>query len=228
MKLRNKIIHKLILKMGFKYYSEDKYLIKEILKFSANKNPKVLDVGCGIGHYSFLFEQYGANAIGFDYDKTLIEKANEKKKELKSNVEFLIVDGRYPEKYFMEKFDIVFMSGFTLFGIDLDRELMEKYLSLLDLEGKLILVHNSNLTGLVRKTNWRDHKIEELKSLFESLGCNIEKIYFYDRHIIIKILRHFAITNFSTKMHILTSKITQLPCTLVFVVGKKSLNTVRI
>ncbi|WP_445474207.1 class I SAM-dependent methyltransferase [Methanococcoides methylutens] len=220
MRLIDKFIHKLILKNGFKYYSEDKYLIKEILKFSENEKPKVLDVGCGIGHYSILFEKYGANAIAFDCDKTVINKANEKKNELNSNVDFLIADGRFPEKHFTEKFDIIFMAGFSVFGINLDKEVMGKYLSLLDVGGKLILVHNSNLTGLVRKTHWKNHTIEELNTFFESLGRSIKKIYFYDRHIIIKILRHFVFTNFSTKLYSLMSKITQLPCALVFVVGK--------
>ncbi len=220
MKLIDKIINKLILMRSFKYYSEDKYLIKKALEYPLNKNPKVLDVGCGIGHHSFLFEKYGASVIAFDCDQNVIKKANEKKKELNSNVEFLIADGRFPEKYFAEKFDIIFMAGFSIFGTELNKEIMKKYLSLFSAEGRLVFVHNSNLTGTVRQTNWRNHTIEELKSFFESSGYNIQNIYFYDRHVIVKILRHFAITNFSTKLHILISQITQLPCSLVFVVRK--------
>ena len=220
MKSIGETIHKLILRRGFKYYPEDKYFLKQILKFSENKNVKVLDVGCGNGHYSFLFEDCGANVIAFDNDEILIKKANEKKKELNSSVEFLIADGRCPEKYFTGKFDIIFLCGFAPFGINLNKKLMEKYLLLLDRNGKLIFVHNSNLTGIVRKTRWKNHMIKELKSFFESLGCRIEVIYFYDRHIIVKLLRSFAFNSLSTKMHILISKITKLPCCLVFVVKK--------
>ncbi|NLO31275.1 MAG: methyltransferase domain-containing protein, partial [Methanosarcina mazei] len=121
MKLIDEIIHKLVLGRGFKYYPEDKYLIKQIMKFLENKNTKVLDVGCGNGHYSFLFENCGANVIAFDYDETLIQKANEKKKELNSSVEFLIADGRYPERYFTSKFEIIFLCGFAPFGINLNK-----------------------------------------------------------------------------------------------------------
>lgn len=219
MKPIESIHHKLILKMGFKYYDEDKYLIKECLKHSKKKVPRVLDVGCGIGYHSLLFEKYGAKVTAFDYDESIIKKANENKNRINSNVEFLVVDGTYPEKYFTEKYDIIFMAGFSLFGINLDRSIMKKYLSMLDEGGILIFVHNSNLTGLVRETNWRNHKIEEVKYFFDSEGSNIESIYFYDRHIMIKILRHFAITAPSTKMHILISKITKLPCALVFIVS---------
>lgn len=220
MKLIDKIIHKLVLSRSFKYYPEDRYFIKQVLKFSENKNVKVLDVGCGTGHYSFLFDKYGANVTAFDNDKTLIKKANEKKREIGSNVEFLIADGRYPEKYLADKFGIIFLSGFALFGINLNRKLMEKYLLLLEKNGKLVFVHNSNLTGGIRKTSWRNHTIEELKSFFENLDCTIEEIYFYDRHIIVKLLHCFAFNSFSTKMHILISKITNLPCCIVFIVKK--------
>lgn len=221
MNIRDEIIHKLILKKSFSYYPEDKYLAKEIIKFSGKTNPKVLDVGCGIGHFSFLFETEGANVVGFDYDKDLIKKANGKKSKINSNAQFIIVDGNYPEKYFNEcEFDIVFMSGFSLFARDLNEELMERYLLLLDDGGKLIFIQNSNLTGVVRRTRIRNYSIEQLLALFESLDCKIEKIYFYDRHIIGKVLHSLAFSSFSTKIHILISKITKLPCNLVFVVSR--------
>lgn len=220
MKLIDEIIHKLILSRGFKYYPEDKYFIRQILKFSKNKNPKVLDVGCGNGHYSFLFENFGADVVAFDCDKDLIKTASERRKELNSNIKFLVADGRFPEEYLKSKFEIIFMSGFSLFGINLNKEIMKKYLSLLNMGGKLIFVHNSNLTGLVRKTHWKNHTMKELKLFFENLNCNIKEIYFYDRHIVVKILHSFAFNNFSTKIHVIISKITKLPCCLVFIVEK--------
>lgn len=218
MKLTNKIIHILYLKKKFKYYSEDKYLIQKVIKLSKKEHPKVLDVGCGNGHYSFLFDKYGADVTGFDIDKTLIEIANEKSKKLNSNAVFLIADGKFPERTFSEKFDIIFMSGFSLFSSKLNKKIMEKYLSLLDPKGKLVFAHTSNLNGLVRETGCRNYKIGEVRKFFENSDCKIEKIYFYDRHIIIKILHNFVLNKFSTKMHILISKITKLPCSLVFIV----------
>lgn len=218
MEFIEEIIHKIILSRGFRYYPEDEYLIKQILKLSENK--KVLDVGCGNGHYSFLFEKYGADVIAFDYNDNLIKRANEKKKELNSNVEFLIADGTYPERYFSEKFGINFLCGFALFGVELNKELMKKYLQLLDENGKLVFVHNSNLVGNIRKTDWRNYKIEDIKIFFNSLNCTIEKIYFYDRHFIIRVLHSYVFNSFSTKMHIMLSKITRLPCSLVFIVKK--------
>jgi len=219
-KIIDSIQNKLIVKMGFKYYDEDKYLIQKCIKCSNKKDPSVLDVGCGTGHHSLLFEKYGAKVTAFDYDESAIEKAKENRIKNNSSVTFLVADGRYPEKYFTEKYDIIFMAGFSIFGIDLNKPIMTKYLSMLAEGGILVLVHNSNLTGLVRKTNWKNHTIEDLRSFFESVGSNIEKIYFYDRHITIKILRRFAITGLSTKIHILISKITKFPCAIVFIVSK--------
>ncbi|MDW5549181.1 class I SAM-dependent methyltransferase [Methanosarcina sp.] len=218
MKLADKIIHSLYIKKGFKYYPEDKYLIENILKLSKKECPKILDVGCGSGHYSFLFDKYGAKVTAFDIDKFLIEKASEKKKEHNSNAVFLIADGRFPERRFSEKFDIIFMSGFSLFSTNLNKEIMEKYLSLLDSEGKLVFAHTTNLNGLVRETGPKNYRVEDVKKFFESSDCKIEKIYFYDRHVIIKILHYFVLNEFSTKMHILISKMTKLPCSLIFIV----------
>src|SRR5659263_630228 len=167
MRIKEENIHKLILRKGFSYYPEDKYLIKEIMNLSESKNPKVLDVGCGIGHYSFLFEKYGGCVTSFDFDKTLIEKAN------------------YTKKYYLKKeFDIIFLSGFALFGVQLNEGLMKKYISLLCNNGILIFIQNSNLTGDIRKTHWKNYTIKSLLFFFKNLNCNIEKIFFYDRHII--------------------------------------------
>lgn len=221
MRIQDEIIHKLILKKGYTYYPDDKYLIKKILSLSESKNPKVLDVGCGIGHYSFLFEKYGGDVIAFDYDKNVIEKAEIKKKEIESKIQFIIADGNYPEKYFdHNEFDIIFMSGFSLFSSWLNKELMIKYLSLLNENGKLIFIQNSNLTDIVRSTGVNNYSIKELSLFFEKLDIKIENIYFYDRHIIQKVLRSFSLNNFSKEMHILISKVTKLPCNLVFIVRR--------
>ena len=80
----------------------------------------------------------------------------------------------------------------------------------------MIFIQNSNLTGVVRKTHIKNYLIDELRSFFGSLNCSIEKIYFYDRHIIGRFLHSFVFNRSSTKMHISISKITKLPCNIVF------------
>ncbi|AKB17630.1 hypothetical protein MSWHS_0767 [Methanosarcina sp. WWM596] len=67
-------------------------------------------------------------------------------KKLNSNVEFLTADDRFPERYFSRKLDIIFVAGFLVFAINLNREIMEKYQSLLEEGGKLVSVHNFDLT----------------------------------------------------------------------------------
>lgn len=214
------IHQKLIKKMGFKYYDEDKYLVVKSIQTSKKIHPKVLDVGCGTGHHAFLFEQNGAQVTAFDLDVNKIKKANELKVTYNSNVEFLIFDGSFPEKYVKEHYDIIYMAGFSVFGINLDTSVMKKYLNILSNNGKLVLIHNSNLTGTIRKSNWKNHTIEDLKIFFQKSGAQVDSIYFYDRHFIIKVLRKFVLTRYSTHLHILISKITKLPCALVFVVSK--------
>lgn len=224
LKIKENIISYLISKKAFSYYDHDIYLVYELIKYVNKKHPKVLDVGCGIGHYSFLFERAGAKVTAFDYNADLINRANSVKSKNKSKVQFLVADGRYPDRYFKtdNKFDIIFMSGFSLFAKNLDnKELMIKYLSLLEGGGKLIFIQNSNLSGTIRRTNIKDYHINELKIFFEDLDCKIDKIYFYDRHFFGRILRSMSFSEFSKIMHLIITRITGLPCNIVLIISRR-------
>jgi len=222
MRLREAIAHRLILKKGFTYYPEDEFLVRKILSFASNENPRVLDVGCGNGHYSFLFEKCGANVVAFDYNAHYIEE-NLKRAELSgSSIKFITADGNYPEKYFPGLvFDIIFMSGFSLFSIEISRPLMEKYLSLLTRNGILVFIQSSNLNGNVRRTHVRNYSIAQLTSAFSQLDCNIEKVFFYDRHILGRILRSYAFSDTSTICHRIITRISGLPCSIVMIISRR-------
>ncbi|MFW9875138.1 MAG: class I SAM-dependent methyltransferase [Candidatus Thorarchaeota archaeon] len=70
------------------------------------KNKKILDVGCGIGSLSFYLAKRGANVVGIDLSKNLIEfcKMEAKKKEL--TIEFKEMNAQIPE-FEDESFDII-------------------------------------------------------------------------------------------------------------------------
>jgi len=213
---------RLILQGSFKYYLEDEFLIQKVLSFVSCEEPCVLDVGCGRGHYAFLFEKCGANVIGFDCNVEFIEE-NRKRADLDgSSVTFITADGSYPEKYFTAScFDVIFMSGFSLFGTNFSRSLMEKYLNLLTHHGVLVFIQNSNLRGDVRKTHWRNYSIGQLSNEFSRLNCNVEKVFFYDRHIIGRILRSYVFSDASTACHRIITRLSGLPCNVVMIISRK-------
>jgi|BioPla2DNA2_1021312.scaffolds.fasta_scaffold74381_2 SAM-dependent methyltransferase len=222
MSLRESMVHKLILKKGFTYYPEDEFLVRKVLSFASSENPRVLDVGCGSGHYSFLFEKCGANVVGFDYSTQFI-KENKRKADLAgSSVIFITADGNYPEKYFTDPaFDIIFMSGFSLFATEISQPLMEKYLNLLNHNGVLVFIQNSDLRGNIRKTGIRNYSIAQLTDEFSQLNCNIKKVFFYDRHIIGRILHTYAFSDISTACHRLITRLSGLPCNIVMIISRR-------
>lgn len=68
----------------------DRTSVYEVADFT---NSTVIDLGCNIGQMSFQAEKWGAkNVIGVEYDLAAIEKANEIKEHLKSNVNFVLDD----------------------------------------------------------------------------------------------------------------------------------------
>lgn len=222
MSLSESVVHELILRYSFRYYSEDKYLIQKALSFVSRERPSVLDVGCGCGHYSFLFEKYGANVVGFDYNAQLIEEGCREADLASSAVKFIVADGSHPEKYFTDsKFDIIFMSGFSLFATEISRSLMEKYLNLLTPDGILVFIQNSNQRGNIRKTHIRNYSIAQLIDRFSRLNCNIEKVFFYDRHIVGRLLRNYAFSDISTLCHRFITRVSGLPCNIVIIVSRK-------
>jgi len=79
-----------------------------------------------------LFGKNGSNTIGIDLNQSIIENANHLKEKNNSKVIFYLMDANLPEKLFTKhQFDIIFMSGLSLFGLSFNDDLMKKYLSLL-------------------------------------------------------------------------------------------------
>jgi SAM-dependent methyltransferase len=220
-KMRDLLVKYLVSKKGFSYYPSDKYLIRKILTFAQTGKPKVLDAGCGNGHYSFLFEKYGADVTGFDINGSLIENALQMKEKNNSAGTFMVADAQYPEVHFgKNQFDIVFMSGLSLFGTSFDSPLMKKYVSLLSPKGKLVFTHNSNLDGTIRSSMWKNYSLDELVLKFEELPCVIEEIYFYDRHISQKLFHSLVFTTPFKYFHIFLTKITKIPFNIVLIISR--------
>jgi ubiquinone/menaquinone biosynthesis C-methylase UbiE len=56
---------------------------------------KILDVGCGAGKLSFLFNEYtkgGAQITGGDFSEELLDKARAKNKEVGAKIDFQFLD----------------------------------------------------------------------------------------------------------------------------------------
>ena len=78
---------------------------------------KILDVGCGAGKLSFLFNEYtkgGAEIVGGDFSEELLDKARAKNKELGAKIDFQFLDFNEPFKFADNIFDLC-TSAFAIY-----------------------------------------------------------------------------------------------------------------
>ncbi|MBI2667162.1 class I SAM-dependent methyltransferase [Candidatus Woesearchaeota archaeon] len=150
---------------------------KKILRKEFDKDKKTLDFGCGIGQYSYLFNDY----LGVDIDKDNIEFARNK-----FNRKFQVIENISDIKE--KKFDQVF-STMTLHHIS-DKELMiifNEISKLLNKNGKLLIIDHievglqKNPLGRFILMNDRGEyfrNVDKLKNLFDKY-FRITKLYYY-------------------------------------------------
>jgi ubiquinone/menaquinone biosynthesis C-methylase UbiE len=78
---------------------------------------KILDVGCGAGKLSFLFNEYTKGAAyitGGDFSNELLDKAREKNKQLGANINFQFLDFNKPFNFPDNTFDLC-TSAFAIY-----------------------------------------------------------------------------------------------------------------
>ena len=94
------------------YNNEVEYLLSIINKHSTDYN-SLLDLGCGTGNYTFIFEKHGfSNITGIDLSSNMINIANENKVINNSNITFIeqnIVSFFTEKKYdvIISMFDVI-------------------------------------------------------------------------------------------------------------------------
>ncbi len=104
-----------------------------------NKNTRVLDIGCGTGNYTSLFQKVtGASVFGIDPSQGMLEKAEKKN----SHIVFLLGDAAaipHPDHFF----DFVYMTDVIHHVPDLDR-MFKEIGRVLKKGGKLCIVTQSH------------------------------------------------------------------------------------
>ena len=84
---------------------------------------KILDVGCGAGKLSFLFNEYtkgGAQITGGDFSNELLDKAREKNKQIGANIDFQFLDFNKPFNFADNTFDLCTSAFAIYYASDLD------------------------------------------------------------------------------------------------------------
>lgn len=105
-----------------------------------NKSYKILDVGCGTGRHSIELSKRGYSVVGIDLSETQLERAIEKAKLAKVDVNFIQKDARNFD--FKEEFDCAIMlceGAFSLMETDeMNYVILENVFKSIKTSGKFI------------------------------------------------------------------------------------------
>jgi len=102
---------------------------------------RILDVGCGAGKLSFLFNDYtngGAKITGGDFSEELLNKAREKNKKLGAKIDFQFLDFNKPFNFADNTFDLCTSAFAIYYASDLDFTFGEAH-RVLDSSGRLFV-----------------------------------------------------------------------------------------
>lgn len=93
--------HNNIAKKYYELYKDDTSDLEYFDTFLKQSGPSILDLGCGMGHYSSYMYKQGFNVVGIDFSKKMLSIA----KKNNPNIEFILDDVTNLKSIENRKFD---------------------------------------------------------------------------------------------------------------------------
>ena len=141
-------------KRQFKYI-EKKYLRKD--------NLKILDLGGGTGEYSLLLQELEYDVTLFDFSEQAIKRAK------MIGVKSVICEDFLTYHFKNNKYDVVFVKGFSLLNTD-NKDvflfLLEKMKHILNKDGKIVYMGQTDLSGKWTDSGWYQLGENEITKYF--------------------------------------------------------------
>ena len=146
---------------------------------------KALDIGSGLGRFSYALTKFGFDVLAFDYSEVAIAQAKTRYPRIK----FEVRDGGEPN-FGEDRFDFIFSSHFSLFNtndMDYASNLINRYFKYLNEGGVFILRYYTDLSGIIHPKNeiwmWSIPQIKYLlqkvsgkRYIFSWEGANLKAI----------------------------------------------------
>jgi SAM-dependent methyltransferase len=178
--------------------------VSSLINFCAlEKGSSVLDIGCGQGFFSYLFNLQGMKVCGIDISETGIRKAETLYGHF--GISFAVSDIRTAPV--SKQFDCLFTRSCSLYNradFTTRTELTANMLRHLKPNGTLIFAYNSNFSSKP-SPKWRFHSLAETRKHFCIYG---EPLIFVQNKISTFLLRKYSLSRPVTLANILFSKIT--------------------
>jgi len=207
-------------------YSQDDYFdnrkwineiyVKNIIRKSGlSRTSHLLDVGCGQGHFSYLFNKNGMSVLGVDLSVTGIRYA--RKRYERDGLSFMICDAfEIPVK---TKFDCVFARSLSIYNTDNIKQIQTITKTLMEhikADGLFIFCYNANFNK-IKSDVWRCHSLDQVKRFFSDYQN--KEIYFSSK-IDCLIFRKFAFNKVFSYINVFASRILGLGGEIVCIIKK--------
>ena len=190
---------------NFFHYQEWIYApyISSLIAFCGlERGASVLDVGCGQGFFSYLFNKQGMKVHGIDTADTGILAAQSLYGSL--GITFSVADVH--SVIFPQRFDCIFVRSCSLYNTDafpFQKEVTGSLLRHLKSTGTFIFVYNSNFSSKP-SPKWRYHSFEDVEQHFSH--CHNPQIFFSNK-IVTFVLRKYSFSRFLTRRNIFLSRV---------------------
>jgi SAM-dependent methyltransferase len=193
------------------------YYIKSLIRFIGLKNgSRVLDVGCGQGFFSHIFNKLGMKSFGIDISSTGILSAH--KSYAAEGVNFLIGDVK--SMPFSTAFECVFVRSCSIYNkneFSQDNNFTKYLLNYVVKDGYFIFIYNTNFSSSKESKNWKYHSYCDLKEHFSGYK-NAD--FFFISKIDTFIANKCAFSKLFTNINIIASYISGMGGDLVCIIKK--------
>lgn len=187
---------------GYREWLYDRYIAGLILACNIKAGASVLDVGCGQGFFSYLFQKHGMAVHGVDISEVGIRAAQRQYGQYGATFAVADIDGTSMQG----QFDCVFVRGLSLYNREdfaNNTEVTTRLLELVKPAGVLMFLYYSNCSS--KKSNtWRYHSWEELRSHFKAYPN--AQLYFSFK-LDAWVLGKYTFTGLSTNLNRFLSKV---------------------
>ncbi len=167
--------------------------LKLLKNFHKHKISKILDIGCGTGILSHIFQSMGYEVTGIDFAESAILKAKEKY----NNIEFYCQDAS--NLNLNKKYDLIFVSGFSPFNtlnFQSVHEFIGNWGKYLTKNGVILIIGKTNFTGK-SPTGWIYHTKTQIEQMYKHDMFNTKIIYIHSKLgylILLPLIGNFFVT----------------------------------
>lgn len=166
---------------------------QKTLKYTENAGIKrILDVGCGGGHYCYAFLRQGKEVVGIDMSSEMIKIAENKIRNAEIDQKAQLIYGDYLDMIFEEKFDAACLMGVFDY-VNEPRKVLMKLKSEILKELYMTFPKNNGILSIQRKARYKLRKCPLYLYSKNDIARLLNEVGFEGRYVIKDCLRDYYV-----------------------------------